>query len=590
MVYELRPYQKQAVSSVIHHFRKSSDPAVIVLPTGAGKSLVISELARLARGRVLVLAHVKELVEQNHEKYENYNLKASIFSAGLGRKETSEQVVFGSVQSVSRNLSSFNDASFTLLVIDECHRVSMEKNSNYHKVIQHLQTLNANLKILGLTATPYRLGMGWLYQYHTTNNQKYSIRTESPRFFKDCIFELPLSYMIDNQFLTPAKLLNAPIAFYDFNSLTTDRFGQYRENDLNRLLQGEGRVTEKIINQVITEAKQRQGVMIFAATVEHAREIVGYLPASQTGLIIGETAVKERNTIIDRFKSKKLKFLVNVSVLTTGFDAPHVDLIAILRPTESVSLYQQIIGRGLRLSPGKKECLVMEFAGNNYNLFSPEVGSPKPDSSSVPVNIPCPVCGFENTFWGIVDNDGDLIEHYGRRCKGIEEYENTRIQCEFRFRFKECDQCSAENDIAARKCHDCGKILVDPDKKLRDALNLKASMVIRCSGMVMEENKDKQGNIRIKITYYDEDGAELTEFFRLDTPSQQGAFYHHFGKHALINRGEPFRATSVTTVINQSKKFRKPDFVIAERSKRYWQVREKIFDYEGAYRTADHAG
>ena len=589
MVYTLRPYQKQAVVSVIQHFRKTRSPAVAVLPTGSGKSLVISELARIARGRVLVLAHVKELVEQNHEKYESYGLKASVFSAGLGRKESSEQVVFGSIQSVCKNLNNFIDDRFTLLVIDECHRVSLQSDSSYHKVISHLQSLNPDLKILGLTATPYRLGMGWLYQYHKTNNQPHSIRTEDTRFFKDCIFELPLSYMIDNKFLTPARLFDAPVECYDFSALATDRFGQYRENDLNRLLQGEGRATAQIINQVIKEAAQRQGVMIFASTVDHAKEIFSYLPEEQTGLIIGETQIKERNSIIEQFKAKQLKYLVNVSVLTTGFDAPHVDLIAILRPTESVSLYQQIVGRGLRLAPDKEECLIMEFAGNHYNLFSSEVGSPKPESQAVPVNVACPACDFDNTFWGLVDNDGDLIEHYGRRCKGINDEYGTNEQCTFRFRFKECDKCNAENDIAARKCHDCGKTLVDPDKKLRDALNLKASMVIRCSGMVMAEDKDKQGNSRIKITYHDEDGAELTEFFRLDTPSQQGAFYHHFGKQALINRGEAFRAKSVTSVIEQYKKFRKPDFVIAERNRHHWQVREKIFDYEGYYRTASHA-
>ncbi|MDP0561387.1 MAG: DEAD/DEAH box helicase [Candidatus Endonucleobacter sp. (ex Gigantidas childressi)] len=587
MDYKLRPYQKQAVRSVIHHFIKFSDPAVVVLPTGAGKSLVISELARLARGRVLVLSHVKELVAQNHEKYESYHLKASIFSAGLGRKETSEQVVFGSIQSVCKNLNLFNDASYTLLVVDECHRIPLGKNTSYQNVINYFLALNVDLKILGLTATPYRLGLGWIYQYHKIDNKKYSIRTNEARFFKDCIFELPLSYMIDNQFLVPAILLDASVSFYDFDSLVTDGFGQYRDSDLNQLIQGEGRATKKIINQVIHEATLRQGVMIFAATVDHAKEVFSYLPEGQAGLIIGETSIRDRNDIIGLFKCKKLKYLVNVSVLTTGFDVPHVDLIAILRPTESVSLYQQIVGRGLRLSPGKTECLIMEFAGNNYNLFSPEVGSPKPSNNAVPVNIACPVCAFENIFWGVVSDDGCLIEHYGRRCRGVEEYENNNVQCDFRFRFKGCDHCAAENDIASRKCHHCGEILVDPDEKLRDALNLRSLMVIRCSGMTMEEMVDTQGCAYIKITYHDEDGAELSEFFQLDTPTQQGVFYHNFGKHALINRGESFRASSVAAVVYHNRKFRKPDFVIAERKKCYWHIREKIFDYNGSYRKAN---
>ncbi len=585
MTYQLRAYQKDSVLSVINYFRRSDDPALLVLPTGAGKSLVISELGRIARGRVLVLAHVKELVEQNHAKYESYGLKASIFSAGLGRKEASEQVVFGSVQSVARNLDCFSDDRFTLLVIDECHRVSLEKTSGYHRVIQHLRQSNPRLKVLGLTATPFRLGLGWLYQYH----YKGAVRTEEKRFFKDCIFELPLSYMIRNEYLTPPVMIDAPVVFYDFSQLATDASGRYSEKDLNTLLKDESRATVQIIRQVEIEAENRKGVMIFASTVDHAREIMGYLPKKQAALIIGETPGKERDQLISDFKQQRIKFLVNVSVLTTGFDAPHVDLIAILRPTESVSLYQQIVGRGLRLAPGKKDCLVQDFSGNRYNIYSPEVGEPKPDSRSVPVTVPCPACGHENSFWGMVDDDGDLIEHYGRRCQGYEAFEDVRVQCDFRYRFKECDHCGAENDIAARNCHQCQNVMVDPDKKLREALNLKDCMVIRCSGMTMDSSRNRQGNDRVSITYHDEDGTELVEYFRLDSPAQQSVFYHSFGKHALINRAERFRADSVESVIEHARKFRKPDFVIARKEKHYWRVLEKLFDYQGAFRKSERA-
>ena len=587
MAYQLRPYQKNAVHSVIRHFRQSAEPALLVLPTGAGKSLVIAELARIARGRVLVLAHVKELVEQNHAKYRSYGLNASIFSAGLGLKEDSEQVIFGSVQSVVRNLTRFRhvpeEKPFTLLIIDECHRVSMEQDSSYHKVINHFKQLNPNLKVLGLTATPYRLGMGWLYQYLHRSSTKGTIRTGETRFFTTCLFELPLSYMVENGYLSTPRVVDAPIVFYDFSQLSRDGFGRCPEQELNQLLQGNTRATREIIKQVEQEATKRQGVMIFAATVDHAREIIGYLPSDDSALIIGDTPVKERDQLINAFKQQQLKFLVNVSVLTTGFDAPHVDLIAILRPTESVSLYQQIAGRGLRLAPGKKECLIIDYAGNRFSLFSPEVGTPRPDSKAVPVTVPCPACGHDNDFWGITDSDGDLIEHYGRRCQGFEVFaDGHREQCDFRYRFKECDQCGAENDIAARKCHSCQRALVDPDKKLREALNLKNCLVIRCSGMEITEDSQ-----RIKITYHDEDGAEIYEFFRLDTPAQQGAFYHHFGKHALINRGEPFRAISVASVISHRKKFRQPDFVIAQKEKHYWKIIDKLFDYQGRYRKAD---
>ncbi|CAM3514364.1 DEAD/DEAH box helicase [Parendozoicomonas haliclonae] len=595
MSFQLRPYQRDAVQAVVRHFRKTSDPALIVLPTGAGKSLVISELGRIARGRVLVLAHVKELVEQNHGKYESYGLKASIFSAGLGRKEASEQVVFGSVQSVVRNLSSFETegeaAKFTLLVIDECHRVSLEKDSSYHKVISQLKSQNPQLKVLGLTATPYRLGLGWLYNSYVPEGEKGKLRTEQERFFKNCVYELPLPWMVDNGYLTPPQMIDAPVAWYDFSLLPRTNLGGFREGDMNQLLKGEGRATKAIIQQVIKLSDERQGVMIFAATVEHAKEVLGYLPESESALVIGDTPGPERDQLIQRFKERELKYLVNVSVLTTGFDAPHVDVIAILRPTESVSLYQQIVGRGLRLSEGKEDCLVMDFAGNNFSIFAPEIGDPRPDSRAVPVQIDCPMCGCQNDFWGLVDSDGDLVEHYGRRCQGfMENLEGERERCSFRFRFKECGECNAENDIAARKCHECGKVLADPDDKLRAALNLRNTTVLRCSWMTMEADKNRSGEERIKVSYFDEDGLSITEFFRLETPAQQGVFYHRFGKLHQINRGEAFRARSVEDVIGQSKKFRKPDFVIALREPRGWKIREKIFDYNGAYRKAVEAG
>jgi DNA repair protein RadD len=134
-MYKLRTYQQEAVDRTLNYFRKKRDPAVIVLPTGAGKSLIIAELAKIALGRVLVLAHVKELVEQNHIKYESYSLQAGIYSAGLNQKDSKQKVIFGSIQSVAKADDAFF-SNFTLVVIDECHRVGLEPGSQYAKVIQ----------------------------------------------------------------------------------------------------------------------------------------------------------------------------------------------------------------------------------------------------------------------------------------------------------------------------------------------------------------------------------------------------------------------------------------------------------------------
>ncbi|HEY1078467.1 MAG TPA: DEAD/DEAH box helicase, partial [Bdellovibrio sp.] len=326
-MYKLRDYQQQAVQNVIKYFQKTREPAVIVLPTGAGKSLVIAELARIAQGRVLVLAHVKELVEQNHEKYTSYGLEAGIFSASLGKKDHSQKAIFGSVQSIARAGDDFFN-NFSLVVIDECHRVAEEGSTQYQEVIQKLKERNPNLCVLGLTATPYRLGLGWIYEFSNAGE----IKSDKKRFFKQCVYELPLSYMIKNKYLTTPVKVDIPVTSYDFSDLKTKN-GTYSSTEIEEILRNQNRLTPLIIKNIIdiTEKFDRKGVMIFSGTVKHAEEIMTYLPAHDARVVLGDTEIRDREAIINEFKERKFKYLVNVSVLTTGFDAPHVDVIAILR-------------------------------------------------------------------------------------------------------------------------------------------------------------------------------------------------------------------------------------------------------------------
>ncbi|WP_189444161.1 DEAD/DEAH box helicase [Salinicola rhizosphaerae] len=593
---ELRPYQTQAVDNVISHFRGSDDPAVVVLPTGSGKSLVIAELARRARGRVLVLAHVRELVEQNHAKYLAYGLEADIFSAGLKRKESARQVVFGSVQSVVNGLDQFADGDFTLLVIDECHRVSLSKAalstevadsransrraaSTYEKVIARLREARPNLKILGLTATPYRLGEGFIYHRHYHG----MVKGPEDAFFRDCVFEQPLRVMVRQGYLAEPKRIDAALAFYDFSRLMPQRDGLFAERDMNAVVQG-NRATPQIVADVVERSREREGVMIFAATVAHAEEVLGLLPSAECALVTGATPGPERERLIEAFKSRRLKYLVNVAVLTTGFDAPHVDVIAILRPTESVGLYQQIVGRGLRLSPAKQDCLILDYAGNPWELYAPEIAQARPDADSEPVQVECPECGFANTFWG--KRDGDLvIEHHGRRCQGLVGGQ----QCTFRFRFKVCEQCGGENDIAARACGHCGERLVDPDDKLRDALKLKHAKVLRVSGMELKATTNGRGVPRLKVIYHDEDGETLDEWFGLETPAQQHVFERIFLREHLRAPGSGWRPQSAEQAAAEAERLRAPDFVIGRKTGRHWRVDEKLFDYSGRYRKAEAA-
>ncbi len=584
-MYKLRPYQQEAVDSTLSYFKKTRKPAVVVLPTGAGKSLVIAELARIARGRVLVLAHVKELVEQNHAKYTSYDLEAGIFSAGLNRKDVKDKVIFGSIQSVARAPKNFFE-DFSLLIIDECHRVNSDGDTQYGDVINKLQENNEGLCILGLTATPYRLGMGWIYQY----SSKGVLQTQEERFFKQCIYELPLEYMIAHKFLTRPIKIDIPVTSYDFSELT-EKGRMYTTAEVEELLKTQKRLTPLIIKNIIdiTEQYDRQGVMIFSSTVKHAQEIMTCLPGGEAEIVLGDTENDERDQIIERFKRREFKYLVNVSVLTTGFDAPHVDVIAILRPTDSVSLYQQIIGRGLRLDEGKKDCYILDYTGMGHDIYAPEVGEKKPSRESKVVSVPCPQCGFDNDFWGLTDSEGNITEHYGRKCKGAVQDYNTMeiVPCGYRFRFKICPGCGEENDVTARECSNCHETLVDADSKLKQAKLSKNMHVLTPDSVDLEERTDKNGNVYLDVRYYDYDSKYFKEIHYLNNETSLKKFNINFLRSHLKRPEFSRQIRSVEDVLDHSHLLRKPRFVIARKQDKYWKITEKIFQEELSPRIRD---
>ena len=220
------------------------------------------------------------------------------------------------------------------------------------------------------------------------------------------------------------------------------------------------------------------------------------LPPELSALVTAETSPGDRRHIIAAFKSQRLKYLVNVGVLTTGFDAPHVDVIAILRKTESIGLFQQIIGRGMRLSPGKADFLVLDYTSNmmdhcpDGDIFAPVIRVSKGEDGGDGVDAVCPDCGYENAFSMNLDNAGFKLDaagycldldghqvmtehgpmpgHYGRRCANYlpTGLKREMERCGYRWTSKPCPECEAPNDIAARYCCDCKAEMVNPNEKL----------------------------------------------------------------------------------------------------------------------------
>jgi DNA repair protein RadD len=296
-------------------------------------------------------------------------------------------------------------------------------------------------------------------------------------------------------------------------------------------------------------------------------------------MVIGDMPTEERDQVIDRFRTQQIQYLVNVSVLTTGFDAPHVDLIAILRPTESVSLYQQIVGRGLRLFQGKKDCLILDYTGVPHDIFSPIVADRRPRSDCVPVSVSCPECDHTNTFWGTTTPQGEVAEHFGNKCAGAIENpdDGSLVPCGFRYRFRDCGSCGAQNDVDADRCIACQSEFVDDDAKLKAAAAAKDTHVMRPDTMILERKIDAKGTERLEVRYYDLDAQHLSESFFFQTATDAQVFYYNFVRMHHKAPGLPLTITSVSDALRHQHLFRLPLFIIARKQKPFWKIREKVF-------------
>lgn len=493
-----RWYQQEAHDACIAWIKKCSDSCIIEAPTGAGKSIIVAMLAntinKMSGKKILCLAPSRELVIQNHAKYLLTGEPASMFSASAGRKETKHAVVFGSPLTIVNNLSKFG-GQYAAVIVDEADGIT----PTLKKIIDHMKAENPLLRVIGLTATPFRLGSGYIYRHHYIQGALTEETAIDPYYME-------LIYTIDARMLIAEGFLSQPVfqpgvENYDTKSLRIGRNGKFDDKEVDKAFVGQGRKTARIIADVVANSANKQGVMIFAATRQHAREIMESLPPELSVMVTGDLSKQDREDAINKFKSKTLKYIVNVTVLTVGFDAPHVDHVVIMRATESVRLLQQIIGRGLRVEDGKNECLVSDYAGNierhcpDGDVFNPEIRATR-KGESAPMTVICPTCGNHNEFAArfnpdgfdidsegyFVDLAGSRIEaeegkflpaHYGRRCQGFHIIGGRFTQCSHKWSFKICEQCGHENDIAARYCTKCRGELVNPnDRLIEEALKM----------------------------------------------------------------------------------------------------------------------
>lgn len=448
---QLRPYQQQAVNECWQALRKDDQPVLLMASVGAGKSLMLSDILltmQKAGKRALCLVNNAELVRNNCASFIEQGGHGSIWCAALKSKDCSAPVVFGTPKSVLNGIDKAKkiaSVKFNIIVVDEAHNIDYNNHRSYFmRILRYYKHQYIDMRVLGATGTDFRFKGADIVG-------------------KDCLFKsrvgnITTEKLIEDGYLIRPEFEIDPNLVIDFSKVKIKSNGQFDQKQIAKVIEENARLTELICKQVIhiMESEQRFGVFLFASTRKHAHEIMSHLPPEQSALILGDTPQHERETILNKARRGEIRYLCNISIISVGVDVPAYDTLAYLRPTESLVLMVQTMGRVLRLSPNtnKSEARVLDFAGNierHQNWDNPillEALSQTIDKDK-PLDIQCPACMEWNS-------------QTVRRCIGT----SSTGRCEYFFEFKECHECSVQNDIASRQCRSCDAELIDPNAKL----------------------------------------------------------------------------------------------------------------------------
>lgn len=389
MTYTPRWYQEESANALFEAIKddKNCHP-VAVLPTGSGKTYTICETINLylsyrPTANVLILSHVSEILEQNHESLEFFfGIDIGLYSAGLGSRKIKKITVAG-IQSIYKNPKMFSE--FSLVIIDECHRIPVKSETMYRKF---LNSLDANY--VGLTATPFRLKQGYLWD-------------GDDALFNKCAYDLSsmanYNRLVEEGYLSPMYGKGTETALDAGEEGVRTTAGEWNQKDLSIAFDRES-ITKAAIKEVIEFGKNRKCGLVFAIDINHAIHIAEEISSYGKKVALVHSKMDEdRKEIVKAIKRMEYDYVVNVDVLTTGFDAPQIDLIVDLAPTKSPSKHVQKLGRGSRVHPDKENCLVMDFAGNieslgPINCVTVKKPGEKKAGSGGPVMKKCPECGL----------------------------------------------------------------------------------------------------------------------------------------------------------------------------------------------------
>lgn len=360
MTFTLRPYQEAAVSKLLWS-QRFPEPDICVLPTGAGKSLVIADLAHKLNQPVLIVQPSKEILEQNLGKMLTYvpESEVGVYSASMGRKDLGF-FTFATIQSIYKKPEEF--AHFKQVIIDECHAVNPK---NLDGMFTSFLKQIGSPKVTGFTATPYRLDQMYLrdeyggIETHTTTKL---INRMKARFWHRIVFTIDNADLVAQGYLVPLRYMDKSVIQHE------DIPTNISKSDFN-LQAFEAKIAEKeteLLEAIFFAEELGRSVLVFCSSVEQAQRFQGLVPGSE--VVTAKTKRKTRDQIIAGFRTGEIHTVFNVGVLTTGFDHPSLDCIVLLRPTMSIGLYYQMLGRGVRPSEGKKFCRVIDMTGTVKKL------------------------------------------------------------------------------------------------------------------------------------------------------------------------------------------------------------------------------
>lgn len=407
-----RDYQIESVNALFNYFQTNKGNPLVGLPTGTGKAFVIADFVQKAlmmysRQKILVTTHVKELVDQNYEEFLDQwpQAPAGVYSAGLGRKDTHQAVIFCGIASIARNIHAFGKVD--LFLVDEAHLISPSDETMYMKVINFLREVNPNMKVIGFTATPWRQGQGLLIHGGGVFTD-FAINLTDMKSFNRFIKEGYLVPLVSKPTQTILDVTGVHL-----------RMGDYNEKEL-QLAVNKDHITYAALQEAMAYGATRQSWIVFATGLDHAdkiRQMLDHLGVS-CRVVHSKMPKKERDQNIADWKKLKFKCIINMGVLTTGVNHPALDFIIMLRPTMSTVLWVQMLGRGTRplYMPGydittldgrlasiaasaKQNCMVMDFSGNIKRLGpinDPVLPRKKGEAKGeAPVKV-CDGCGMYN--------------------------------------------------------------------------------------------------------------------------------------------------------------------------------------------------